>query len=141
VPCQHPSAAGCFDLNLASGWIARAQPQETAHHEKERIADEKSCQIVRILPCFLSATAVLLASPAQLAAQADDLGTAFVPAPRSLRQRLVRAQQAIEERRFGDAVAELGKLLAEEETGDDLESDIRQDYFLDRFTPRLFAQV
>lgn len=78
---------------------------------------------------YLSAAALSLATPAQLAAQNEDFGTSFVSAPRSLRQRLVRAQQAIEERRFGDAVAQLGKLLAEVETGDDLEGDVKQDYF------------
>ena len=78
---------------------------------------------------FLSATALSLMTPTRLAAQDEGFGTAFVSAPRSLRQRLVRAKHAIEERRFGDAVTELGKLLAEEETGDDLENDVKQDYF------------
>ncbi|MDA1052911.1 MAG: PQQ-binding-like beta-propeller repeat protein [Planctomycetota bacterium] len=78
---------------------------------------------------ILSATAFSIMTPGRIAAQDDGFVTAFLSAPRSLRQRLVRAKLAIDERRFGDAVVELGVLLAEEETGDDLENDVKQDYF------------
>lgn len=78
---------------------------------------------------LLPAVAISLVTPSNLAAQSDDLGTTFRSAPRPLRQRLVRASQAIDERRFGDAVVELGVLLAEEETGDDIGADVGQDFF------------
>ncbi|MEO8496262.1 MAG: PQQ-binding-like beta-propeller repeat protein, partial [Planctomycetota bacterium] len=78
---------------------------------------------------LLFATLFSLMIPERGAAQDNGSGSAFALAPRSLRQRLVRAKLAIEERRFGDAVTELGGLLAEEETSDDLEDDVRQDYF------------
>ncbi|MBC8350748.1 MAG: PQQ-binding-like beta-propeller repeat protein [Planctomycetes bacterium] len=78
---------------------------------------------------FWAATAFLLTNPAQLCGEEEEFGTAFRPAPRSLRQHLVRAGQAVEERRFGDAVVELGVLLAEEEVGDALEADVQQDFF------------
>ena len=63
-----------------------------------------------------------------LIAQDESVGTTFRAAPRPLKQRLVRASLAIEERRFGDAVVELGVLLAEE-TGEDLGTDAGQDFF------------
>lgn len=78
---------------------------------------------------LLSPTTLLLVKPAGLAAQEEGFGSTFRAAPRSLRQRLVRASQAIDERRFGDAVIELGVLLAEEGTGDDLGTDVGQDFF------------
>ena len=78
---------------------------------------------------LLPAAAILLVPTTKLAAQEDDLGTTFRSAPRPLKQRLVRASQAIDERRFGDAVVELGFLLAEEETGDDIGTDVGQDFF------------
>lgn len=56
----------------------------------------------------------------------------FPPAPRSLRQNLVRAKKAIEEERFSDAVAELGLVL----TGANLDQpagtvDENQDFFIE----------
>ena len=69
-----------------------------------------------------------------LAAQDDAGNTAFLPAPRSLRQHLTRAEKAIEERRFNDAVAELGALLAEEQSPDAIEADVNQDFFVGPFT-------
>ncbi len=56
----------------------------------------------------------------------------FPPAPRSLRQNLVRAKKAIEEDRFSDAVAELGLVL----TGTDPDQpvgagDENQDFFIE----------
>ena len=70
-------------------------------------------------------------------AQSGGLGSAFLPAPRPLRQHLARAKEAIEDQRFGDAVADLGVLLAEEETGDSLVEELQQDYFLDAGKNRL----
>ncbi|MBI2478959.1 MAG: PQQ-binding-like beta-propeller repeat protein [Planctomycetia bacterium] len=78
---------------------------------------------------LLSTASFWLLPPGQVVAQEDELQTTFRSAPRPLRQRLVRASQAIDERRFGDAVVELGVLLAEEETGDDLGADVGQDFF------------
>lgn len=72
---------------------------------------------------------LIFASPS--AAQGTSLGTAFLAAPRPLRQHLARAQEAIDDKRFGDAVADLGALLAEEDTGDALLEELKQDYFLD----------
>lgn len=62
--------------------------------------------------------AVITATPAALFAQAGfaqtgnaDLNNIFPLAPRELRQRLTRAQAAVEEQRFSDAVAEIGEVL------------------------------
>jgi len=77
---------------------------------------------------LLSATLILLVAGLGVQAQDESAGSSFRSAPRPLRQRLVRATQAIEERRYGDAVVELGAILSEE-TGDDLGEDIGQDFF------------
>ena len=49
---------------------------------------------------------------------ARDVYSIFLPAPRNLRQNLSRAQKALDEQRFSDAVTELGEIL-NSPTGDD----------------------
>ncbi len=55
--------------------------------------------------------------------------TVFLEAPREWRQPLVRAERAIEEKRYGDAVQELSRILVPSET-DDLFEYSNQDYFV-----------
>lgn len=90
------------------------------------------------LLAWLALWSVALATPlrAQEAAQA----TSFLPAPRTLRQHLVRANKAIEDGQFGDAVAELGALLAEEQDAADFRADLSQDFFVAPFV-RATARV
>lgn len=76
---------------------------------------------------------VLLGGPAHLSAQNNSQSTSFRPAPRTLRQHLVRAQRALEEGEYGESVAELGALLAEQENPDELHLDSNQDFFVGPF--------
>src|SRR5688572_33487475 len=57
----------------------------------------------------------------------------FPPAPRTLRQNLVRAKKAIEEERFSDAVTELGTVLTGANLADQpaASADDNQDYFIE----------
>jgi len=66
-------------------------------------------------------------------AQDETGATVFLPAPRTLRQHLVRASKAVEEGRHGDAVMELGALLAEQD-GQAAASQTSQDFFLGPFS-------
>ncbi|MBP87442.1 MAG: hypothetical protein CMJ64_12080 [Planctomycetaceae bacterium] len=75
----------------------------------------------------------ILAGAQPTPAQDASSVTVFLPAPRTLRQHLVRATKAIEEQQFGEAVAELGALLAEEESRDDIYPDTSQDFFVGPF--------
>ena len=54
----------------------------------------------------------------------------FHPAPRVLRQYLSRAQEAIEEERYSDAVEHLYAVLTVAEAGDDTDEGLTQDYLL-----------
>lgn len=61
----------------------------------------------------------------------EDIESIFLPAPRTLRQHLTRAQTAIDQGRYGDAVSELGALLASPElTRSGARGDEPQDFFL-----------
>ena len=77
--------------------------------------------------CLLVAIALLpLVLPAVVLAQAGsssdrEIGNIFPAAPRELRQNLTRAEAALNEQRFSDAVAELGQIL---------NSPTSDDYFL-----------
>jgi outer membrane protein assembly factor BamB len=62
----------------------------------------------------------------------EEVESVFLPAPRKLRQHLSRANSAIEEQRYGDAVSELGVLLASPELNQGGNSDGEpQDFFLE----------
>jgi len=87
-----------------------------------------------VLVAMLLLTMAWILPPACSSAQDETTVTAFLPAPRTLRQHLVRAKKAIEEREFGQAVAELGALLAEQPSEDALYADTTQDFFVGPFT-------
>lgn len=97
------------------------------------------------LACLAAAVAAgLLFEPAAMAQRRDDTSVvaAFRAAPRELGLRLSRAKKAIEEEQYADAVAELGRLLAEldrpandggaagEGGAEGAASDAPQDYFI-----------
>src|SRR6185295_8174105 len=77
--------------------------------------------------------AVAQVAPKFGATNPDNIVTIFMPAPRALRQQLSRAQAAIAEERYADAVEALGGML-NGETGDpELKSSKREladDFFL-----------
>lgn len=71
-------------------------------------------------------------------ADSDNVITIFMPAPRALRQQLSRAQAAITEERYADAVEALGGILNGEAAGSELKSnqgEFADDYFLPRANP------
>jgi hypothetical protein len=74
----------------------------------------------------------VIVSNAELAQAQIQAINIFPPAPRSLRQNLVRAKKAIEEERFSDAVSELGLILtganSDQPAGTE---DENQDYFIE----------
>src|SRR5690606_21531889 len=57
------------------------------------------------------------------------LDNRFLPAPRSLVQRLSRAREAIQAERYNEAVEQLGSILSPN-AEEDLEGEIDQDYFI-----------
>ena len=70
--------------------------------------------VVVFLSCLSCEAVCQVALPQRRAAGAEsqeDIESIFLPAPRNLRQHLTRARTAIDERRYGDAVSELGALL------------------------------
>jgi outer membrane protein assembly factor BamB/tetratricopeptide (TPR) repeat protein len=94
----------------------------------------KICSRFVVLSAMLAAlTASDMLAPRPVAAQDNPIVTSFRLAPRTLRQHRVRATKAIEEGQFGEAVAELGALLAEEATDDVLFADTIQDFFVGPF--------
>src|SRR5436190_10257228 len=63
----------------------------------------------------------------------DAVSTIFMPAPRALRQQLSRAQAAIAEERYADAVESLGGILSGESVAEDSKSnkgELLDDFFL-----------
>ena len=68
---------------------------------------------------------------AKLGEEQGDVTNIFLPAPRGLRQQLTRAQKALREEQYSEAVDLLGQLLAAPEIGDDSLNGVgEQDYFL-----------
>jgi len=77
--------------------------------------------------------AVAQLTPKFGATNADNVVTIFMPAPRSLRQQLSRAQGAIAEERYADAVEALGGILSGETGDPELKSskgELVDDFFL-----------
>lgn len=77
--------------------------------------------------------AVAQLTPKFGATNADNVVTIFMPAPRSLRQQLSRAQAAIAEERYADAVEALGGILSGETGDPELKSnkgEFADDFFL-----------
>src|SRR5688500_8432532 len=71
-------------------------------------------------------------------ANPDNVITIFMPAPRALRQQLSRAQTAITEERYADAVEALGGILNGEAAGPELKSnqgELEDDFFLPSVNP------
>ncbi len=66
--------------------------------------------------------------PAELDYDESELFAAFPPAPREKRQMLVRAREALDEKRNSDAVEYLGRILVGED--DETEDERAQDYFI-----------
>jgi outer membrane protein assembly factor BamB len=64
-----------------------------------------------ILVCSLLISVYFFNALSHSPVQAQDLTNIFPLAPRELRQRLNRAQAAVDEQRFSDAVAEIGEVL------------------------------
>ncbi|MFV1964523.1 MAG: PQQ-binding-like beta-propeller repeat protein [Pirellulaceae bacterium] len=81
------------------------------------------------MPVFALCLAAGLVAVEAVLAQ-EPVETIFLPAPRTMRQHLARAKKAVEEDRYGDAVAELGAVLTNPDptVGGD-RGDEPQDFF------------
>ena len=64
------------------------------------------------------------------AAPEQQLTNVFLPAPRTLKQRLDRARKALDDRRYSDAVLELGALLTDSQPDGARAEGGAQDYFI-----------
>jgi outer membrane protein assembly factor BamB len=87
-----------------------------------------------VLPWLVTALTVAGFTP-QIRGQ-NDVTSVFLPAPRILRQHLTRARAALAEKRFGDAILELGPVLSDAALSDAARlgppnaGDMGDDYFV-----------
>jgi outer membrane protein assembly factor BamB/TolA-binding protein len=102
---------------------------------KALLAPRTACSVLSLAGLLVAGASPAAAQivPTKPAGSPENVTTIFMPAPRSLRQALSRAQAAITEERYADAVESLGGILNGETADSDAKSakgEAADDFFL-----------